>query len=822
MQQSRLLRRLNVPSLRNSLRLRTLLIVGGTAVLTAALFIMITLSITQRQMEQQARASLDELIDAMSSMASIACFTKDVTLANETAQSFLKSSAVARVSISTGDVLLASATRPDTQISADHLQRSITRPVSSPFNTGEEVGQVRLTPNWPEINRRVERMVRYGAGMMIALACCLVGAVALSIGVLVIQPVKSISDQLHALDAAEGGMLSQPQHHEDNELGRLVLDINGLLGRFRSALQLKHEMHLAQVLHERTRLSAAVFEHSQEGIIITDADNRIVTVNEAFSQITGYNPDEAVGQSPNFIASGRHDTAFYAQMWALILGTGHWKGELWNRDKQGEIRPYWYSISVVRDNGGAIVNYVAIFSDITEHRLALQRIEFLAHHDTLTNLPNRVLTLDRFQQASATARRDGTGIALLYIDLDNFKYVNDSFGHKAGDQLLKIAAERLKQQVRETDTVSRQGGDEFLVILPNVTDEAVVFRIAAGILEALAKSFEIEGHALGISASIGVTLFPQHGKDFDTLLKNADAAMYAAKAAGKNTSRLFTEDMNVDALDKLKLKAQLGTAIDNDEFHLVFQPQINIQTGAIVGTEALIRWSHPEMGLVSPARFIPLAEESGLIVPIGRWVIEEACRQGKQWFDAGLGPFVVAVNVSAQQFNNGDILGMVQDILYSTGFPAHYLELEFTESGLLNDICHSISTIEKLKSLGVKLAIDDFGTGYSSLSYLKQFKVEKLKIDQSFVRDIGVNAESLEIIRAIIQLGKTLRLEVIAEGVETDNQLQTLRALDCNEAQGYLISKPLPAADWLAFYQAWMTRECMDSSAALPNAQRPI
>ncbi|GAB4061349.1 putative bifunctional diguanylate cyclase/phosphodiesterase [Uliginosibacterium sediminicola] len=809
-------------SLRNSLRLRTLLIVGGTAVLTAALFIMITLSITQRQMEQQARASLDELIDAMSSMASIACFAQDVTLANETAQSFLKSSAVARVSISAGNSVLALATRPDAQISAADIQRSITRQVSSPFNEGEEVGQVRLTPNWPEINRRIERMVRYGAGMMVALACCLVGAVALSIGVLVIQPVKNISDQLHALDAAEGGMLGQPLHHEDNELGRLVLDINALLGRFRSALQLKHEMHLAQVLHERTRLSAAVFEHSQEGIIITDADNRIVTVNEAFSQITGYSTDEAVGQSPNFIASGRHDKDFYAQMWASILGTGHWKGELWNRDKQGEIRPYWYSISVVRDNGGAIANYVAIFSDITEHRLALQRIEFLAHHDTLTNLPNRVLTLDRFQHASATARRDGTGVALLYIDLDNFKYVNDSFGHKAGDQLLKIAAERLKQQVRETDTVSRQGGDEFLVILPNVADEAVVLRIAAGILEALARSFEIEGHALGISASIGITLFPQHGKDFDTLLKNADAAMYAAKAAGKNTCRQFTEDMNVDALDKLKLKALLGTAIENDEFRLVFQPQINIETKAIVGAEALIRWRHPEQGEISPARFIPLAEESGLIVPIGRWVIEEACRQGKQWFDAGLGPFVVAVNVSAQQFNNGDILGLVEEILYGTGFPAHYLELEFTESGLLNDICHSISTIEQLKSLGVKLAIDDFGTGYSSLSYLKQFKVEKLKIDQSFVRDIGVNAESLEIIRAIIQLGKTLRLEVIAEGVETENQLQTLRALDCNEAQGYLISKPLPAADWMAFYQSWMARHGMPSGSVAPSPQQPV
>ena len=457
----------------------------------------------------------------------------------------------------------------------------------------------------------------------------------------------------------------------------------------------------------------------------------------------------------------------------------------------------------MRDDDGEIVNHLAIFSDISDRKLAEERIEFLAHHDALTNLPNRILTRDRFELAVAKAHRENTRIAVLYVDLDNFKYVNDSFGHPAGDQLIITSVERLKQHIRETDTVSRQGGDEFLIILPDITDTAVVERIATQILADLAAPFEIEGHTIGISASVGITTYPEHGSDFDILLKNADAAMYAAKTAGKNAYRVFSQEMTVDALDKLKLKAMLRLAIERKEFHLVYQPQIDLQTNRVVGVEALIRWSHPEQGIIPPGRFIPLAEESGMIGEIGEWVVDAACAQGKQWQDAGVEPLVIAVNVSAQQFTNGSILKCVRAALDRTGFQPSCLELEFTESGLLSDIQNSLATIESLRAMGVKMSIDDFGTGYSSLSYLQQFKVEKLKIDQSFVRSIGSSAEGMEIVRAIIQLGKTLQLQVIAEGVETELHHRTLLDLECDEAQGYLFSRPVPAPDLLPFLKDW-------------------
>ena len=351
--------------------------------------------------------------------------------------------------------------------------------------------------------------------------------------------------------------------------------------------------------------------------------------------------------------------------------------------------------------------------------------------------------------------------------------------------------------------MSRQGGDEFLIILPDITDTAVVERIATQILAELAAPFEIEGHTIGISASVGITTYPEHGSDFDILLKNADAAMYAAKTAGKNAYRVFSQEMTVDALDKLKLKAMLRLAIERKEFHLVYQPQIDLQTNRVVGVEALIRWSHPEQGIIPPGRFIPLAEESGMIGEIGEWVVDAACAQGKQWQDAGVEPLVIAVNVSAQQFTNGSILKCVRAALDRTGFQPSCLELEFTESGLLSDIQNSLATIESLRAMGVKMSIDDFGTGYSSLSYLQQFKVEKLKIDQSFVRSIGSSAEGMEIVRAIIQLGKTLQLQVIAEGVETELHHRTLLDLECDEAQGYLFSRPVPAADLVPFLNNW-------------------
>lgn len=800
---SRLERLLDAGALRRSLMARTLTVVAIAAVVASAVFIGVTLDLMQQQIEQLTQESLNELIESMASMASIACFTKDATLATETAQSFIKNSNVMQVTIVAFNQPLAQATRVGADLGQATSRPQLTHTIFSPFIPGETVGSVELVPNWPYIENSIRHTVQYLTLILVGLASVIVAVVALVITYLVIRPVKTLSDQLHVLDAARGGVLKTQEHHENNELGRLVTDINELVARFRGALEKSHEIHLQQVVHERTRLFAAVFENSQEGITITDRRNNIVTVNQAFCQITGYAEAEVLGKNPRILASGRHNKAFYARMWHAINTSGFWKGELWNRCRNGDIKPKWFSISVVRDDDGEIVNHLAIFSDITERKQAEERIEFLAHHDALTKLPNRVLTRDRFAQAVAKAQRELTAIAVLYVDLDNFKYVNDSFGHLAGDQLLVTSVGRLKQFIRETDTVSRQGGDEFLIILPDISDPAVVERVASQILVNFASPFDIEGHTIAISASVGITFYPEHGEDFDTLLKNADAAMYAAKSAGKNSYRVFDEVMNVDALDKLKLKAMLRSAVNKKEFYLVYQPQFDIATNRIVGVEALIRWAHPEQGIIPPARFIPLAEESGLIGEIGGWVMEEACRQGKEWFDAGVGPFVVAVNVSSQQFVNGSILKTVKRVLERTGFPPKYLELEFTESGLLSDIQNSLSTIDAMRALDVKMSIDDFGTGYSSLSYLQQFKVEKLKIDQSFIRAIGSNTEGIEIVRAIIQLGKTLQLDVIAEGVETDLHLQTLRDLDCDEAQGFLFSRPLAAGELLLFLEKW-------------------
>lgn len=594
-----------------------------------------------------------------------------------------------------------------------------------------------------------------------------------------------------------------PAGHDTNELGRLVADINEWVARQRESLQHQHELRLQRVINEKLRLSSAVFEHSQEGITITDRHNHIVAINRAFSLITGYLEDEVIGRDPKFLASGRHDSAFYTQMWRAIHSAGHWNGEIWNRRKDGRISPNWFSINTVRDERGEIANYIAIFSDISERKRAEEHIEFLAHHDALTGLPNRVLTRDRFAQAAAVAVRDDSKVGVFYLDLDNFKSINDSLGHQAGDELLVTTVARLRNYIRDSDTISRQGGDEFIILLPALTERDAVARIAEKMLLALAEPFLIEGHALNVSASIGIAFFPDDSTDFDTLLRYADAAMYAAKSAGKNAYRRFTEEMNVESLDNLHLKLQLRSALEERQFELYFQPQVDLSNHRLVGAEALLRWRHPELGLVPPSRFIPLAEESGQIHPIGEWVLQEACRQGKLWLDTGLPPFSISVNISAQQFNRGNICELVKSVLAQTGFPAAMLELELTESGLLTNVEQSLTTIERLKGLGVRLSIDDFGTGYSSLSYLRQFKVETLKVDQSFVRNIGSDTEDLEIVRAVVQLGKTLRLNVIAEGVETAQQSDMLRDLGCDQVQGYHFGRPLPATDFEHWIERW-------------------
>jgi diguanylate cyclase (GGDEF)-like protein/PAS domain S-box-containing protein len=544
---------------------------------------------------------------------------------------------------------------------------------------------------------------------------------------------------------------------------------------------------------EQLRLAWTVFRNSVEAIIITDARQRILSVNRAFTDVTGYSAEEALGLTPRLLKSGHHDRSFYEAMWRDIESHGFWQGEIHDRRKDGTLYPSALSISAVHDKAGRITHYVAVFSDITERKASEARIAFLAQHDSLTGLPNRALLHDRLDQALANAARQGTRIALLFLDLDRFKTINDSLGHMMGDQLLQGVALRLSGCVRETDTVSRQGGDEFLIVLTHVEMPDDAARVAEKILDRLRPPFDIDGQQLGTSFSIGIALYPEDGNTAESLMKNADTAMYHAKENGRNTYRFFDERMNVNALERLHLENGLRLAMENEEFLVYYQPQVDLASGRIIGAEALLRWFSGVMGGISPARFIPLAEECGLIVPIGEWVLHTACRQARKWQDEGLPAIPVAVNLSALQFRRADIVATVSRALQESGLQGCWLELELTESLLMQSGPEVEAILSRLKALGVRLSIDDFGTGYSSLAYLKRFPVDRLKIDQSFVRDITDDPDDAAIVRAIIQLGRSLRLEVIAEGTETPEQMDFLRYERCTAAQGYLFAPPLPA-----------------------------
>ena len=547
---------------------------------------------------------------------------------------------------------------------------------------------------------------------------------------------------------------------------------------------------------EELRLAAKVFESSGEAIMITDAEGRMISVNQAFSRITGYAAADAVGRNASMLASGRHGREFFAEMWRAMLDTGYWHGEIWNRRANGEVFPEWLSISSVRDADGKITHFVGIFSDISERKAAEAKIAFLAHHDPLTGLPNRLLLKDRMEQAIVHGERSGNKVALLFVDLDRFKAVNDAFGHPVGDALLRDSAQRLLACVRDSDTISRHGGDEFLVVLTDLTSSEVPAQIAGKIMAKLGEPFHIEGHEAMISASVGIAVYPEDGAAFDELLKKADIAMYHAKEAGRNAFRFYTERMNADAQARLDLHSRLRRALERAEFVLYYQPLVDLKSGRIVGGEALLRWQSPEQGLIEPEHFITAAEHSGLIVPLGEWVLQEACRELAHWHAQGYLELSMAVNISAIQFRRGDVEETVLRALDAAGATPAALELELTESILIDGAEQVLATITRLQALGVRLAIDDFGTGYSSLAYLKRFAVDKLKIDQSFVRDIVTDQDDAAIVRAVIQMARSLGLKVLAEGVESEAVAAELRAMDCDLVQGYHFGRPMPATEF--------------------------
>jgi diguanylate cyclase (GGDEF)-like protein/PAS domain S-box-containing protein len=582
--------------------------------------------------------------------------------------------------------------------------------------------------------------------------------------------------------------------------GKVINDKSGQVSR---VVIVSHDVTDRKQAEQQERIAATAFE-SQQGMFITDAKGFILRVNQAFTAITGYSAEDCIGRTPKLLVSGRHDATFYTAMRDTLERTGSWQGEIWNRRKNGEIYPEWLTISAVRDSDGQVSNYVSALTDITMRKADQEEIRHLAFYDTLTDLPNRSLLRDRLHQAQvASARRDRHG-AVLFIDLDNFKILNDTLGHGMGDCLLKQVGKRLSACVRELDTVARLGGDEFVVMLEDLGQrphEAVrqSRHIGEKILVALNRPYDLDGHEYHNTPSVGITLFLGDHLGIDELMKRADLAMYEAKRMGRNTLRFFDPQMQAVATERASLEKDLREALQKQQLLLFYQPQVDA-VGAVIGAEALVRWQHPQRGFVSPAEFIPLAEETGLILPLGLWVLETACAQLAIWAaQPGLERFTVSVNVSARQFGQPNFVDQVLAVLASSGANPQQLKLELTESMLLDNVQEMIAKMSTLKSRGVGFSLDDFGTGYSSLSYLKRLPLDQLKIDQSFVRDLLTDPNDEVIARTIIALASTLGLAVIAEGVETVEQRDALAAQGCHAYQGYLFSRPLPVADFDVF-----------------------
>jgi len=556
-------------------------------------------------------------------------------------------------------------------------------------------------------------------------------------------------------------------------------------------------------VEDKLHLAAAVFEQAREGFVIADRDGRVVTVNQAFCEISGYSADELQGQQTAGLGFGIARREIRRQVRTALQTSGHWQGEVRTARKDGSLYTCWATITQQRDAQGAVTHYIGILNDITQFREVERNLVRLAHVDTLTDLPNRSLLADRVGQLTSVSRRDHRPFALMFMDLDQFKNINDTLGHSVGDALLGEVARRLQGSLREVDTVARLGGDEFAVLLPGA-DAAGAELVAQKLLERLAEPCMVQGHELSMTMSIGVATYPSDGDDYEILSRNADTAMYRAKHEGKATWRFFAAGMQQRSARQLQLESALRRALERNELLLHYQPQLDAHGERLVGVEALLRWRHPEFGMVSPAEFIPLAETSGQIVAIGEWVLRTAVAQLKAWMDAGVPPMVVAVNLSAVQFRHVGLPNVVARALSDAGLPAQYLELELTESVTANPSA-AIAMMDALHSQGVRLSLDDFGTGYSSLSYLKRFPLHTLKIDQSFVRDIDTDPDDRAIVQAIIQMARALHLKTIAEGVETDAQHQFLRREGCDMMQGYRFCRPMDAAAlemWIAGREA--------------------
>lgn len=569
----------------------------------------------------------------------------------------------------------------------------------------------------------------------------------------------------------------------------------------------KEDITAQKRAQDQLRMNATVFETTTEGIMVTNMEGRIMTVNPAFTEITGYTSEEAVGRNPSMLASGRHDQAFYAELWRQLMESGSWAGEIWNRRKDDSVYPGWLSIAAIKDEKEEIKEYVAIFSDITQRKQNEEQILYQANYDMLTNLPNRTLLFDRLVQSIVSARRENWAFALLFLDLDRFKAVNDLYGHVVGDEMLQQVASKLQQVIREVDTLARFGGDEFVIILHGINDEDDAALVAGKLINALAEPFQLIDRSVSVGVTIGITLFPEDvdskGSMMDVanaMLSNADMAMYQAKSEGRNQFQFFQRSMQRRVIDRLALEHELGLALERDELLVYYQPIHEAYGGELVGVEALVRWQHPKRGMLTPAAFIDLAEETGLIGEIGEWVFRTACQQVSEWRSQEIIGLSLSVNLSARQGGLGFNAEKLAIILKDSGMQARHLTLEITENLLMEESSASIQWLNEFRNMGVKLAIDDFGTGYSSLSYLKRFPVNALKIDRSFIRDLPDDREDASLIAAIVAMADSLGLQVVAEGVETEAQREIVKEIGCDYIQGFLFGRPMPADEMLKRY----------------------
>lgn len=571
-------------------------------------------------------------------------------------------------------------------------------------------------------------------------------------------------------------------------------EVLGVMGVARNITERKRS-------EDSLRLAASVFANTVEGVLITTPDTTIIEVNEAFSDITGYSREEAIGQTPKILSSGHQDRAFYQGVWQSLKTDGVYRGEFTNRRKDGSLFPIWQTITAVKDSANVLTHYVSVFSDITELKASQEKIQHLAYHDSLTGLPNRLLLKEHLDQEIKRFKRHSQPFTLMYLDLDNFKYINDSFGHSEGDELLCVVASFLQDTIREEDFVARLGGDEFVLVFHELANTDDAGQLAKKLLDKLVKVVPLKHHQVNISASLGICLYPHDGVTSDEIMRNADSAMYRAKRLGRNTYQFYTRELTQTVKERVEIESQLRQAVERNELRLHYQPQLNLITHRIEGVEALLRWYHPEHYLIPPDKFIPIAEETGLIIPIGEWVIDAAIKQAKAWQNQNIHIGKVAVNIAGQQILHGNVAEVVARALAKHSLDPSLLALEVTETLMMQHESTAIAQLQVLNDMGIELAIDDFGTGYSSLSYIKQLPIHKLKIDRSFINGIPLDKDDMVISKTVIALGESLNFRVIAEGVETPEQADYLRKVGCHEAQGFLFSKPLPVKELETYYR---------------------